>query len=157
TRRLIEATSYAEVALAPPAADALHMAFSNLFVQTEVVASLQAIVCTRRPRSREEAVPFMLHLMAVHGAESTAPSYETGRAAFIGRGRTVASPRALADRGELSGAQGSVLDPIVAIRTQVSLEPGQTAIIDIVSGVAATRAAALELAGKYRDRRLADR
>ena len=37
TRRTIDVTSYAEVALAPPAADALHPAFSNLFVQTEIV------------------------------------------------------------------------------------------------------------------------
>ena len=37
TRRTIEVTSYAEVALAPQAADALHPAFSNLFVQTEIV------------------------------------------------------------------------------------------------------------------------
>ena len=35
--RTIEVTSYAEVVLAPPAADALHPAFSNLFVQTEIV------------------------------------------------------------------------------------------------------------------------
>ncbi len=39
TRRTIEVTSYAEVVLAPPAADALHPAFSNLFVQTEIVAT----------------------------------------------------------------------------------------------------------------------
>ena len=35
--RTIEVTSYAEVVLAPPAADALHPAFSNLFVQTEIL------------------------------------------------------------------------------------------------------------------------
>ena len=36
--RTIEVTSYAEVVLAPAAADALHPAFSNLFVQTEILA-----------------------------------------------------------------------------------------------------------------------
>ena len=36
--RTIEVTSYAEVVLAPAAADALHPAFSNLFVQTEIIA-----------------------------------------------------------------------------------------------------------------------
>ncbi len=36
TRRAIDVTSYAEVVLASPAADALHPAFSNLFVQTEI-------------------------------------------------------------------------------------------------------------------------
>jgi len=38
TRRAIDVTSYAEVVLAPPAADVLHPAFSNLFVQTEISA-----------------------------------------------------------------------------------------------------------------------
>ena len=38
TRRTIEITSYAEVVLAPAAADALHSTFSNLFVQTEIIA-----------------------------------------------------------------------------------------------------------------------
>ena len=68
-RRAIEVTSYAEVVLAPPAADALHPAFSNLFVQTEIVRDRQAILCTRRPRSVDERPPWMFHLMAVHGAE----------------------------------------------------------------------------------------
>ncbi len=70
TRRTIDITSYAEVVLAPPAADALHPAFSNLFVQTEIVPSRQAILCTRRPRSMQEQPPWMFHLMAVHGADS---------------------------------------------------------------------------------------
>ena len=50
-RRFIEVTSYAEVVLAPPAADALHPAFGNLFVQTEILHPQPAILCTRRPRS----------------------------------------------------------------------------------------------------------
>ena len=115
-RRTIEVTSYAEVALAPPAADALHPAFSNLFVQTEIVAQRQAILCTRRSRSQDESPPWMFHLMAVHGAESLDVSYETDRMEFIGRGRTVAAPQAMTHAERLGGNQGSVLDPIVAIR-----------------------------------------
>ncbi|HEU5317076.1 MAG TPA: cyclic beta 1-2 glucan synthetase, partial [Chloroflexota bacterium] len=155
--RVIELTSYAEVVLAPPAADALHPAFSNLFVQTEILEGCKAIVCTRRPRSAEEPVPWMFHLMAVHGAESLEVSYETDRMAFIGRGRSTASPRALTDATPLSGSAGSVLDPIVAIRQRFTLDPEQTATIDVASGMAETREGALGLAGKYRDRHLADR
>ncbi len=51
TRRTIDVTSYAEVVLTSPAADALHPAFSNLFVQTEILPQRKAILCTRRPRS----------------------------------------------------------------------------------------------------------
>ena len=55
TPRTIELTSFAEVVLAPPAADAAHPAFSNLFVQTELVRARQAILCTRRPALRRRA------------------------------------------------------------------------------------------------------
>ena len=157
SRRLIDVTSYAEVALAPPAADALHPAFSNLFVQTEILPGRQAILCTRRPRSRGEASPWMFHQMTVHGAASLDASCETDRMAFIGRGRTVAAPRAMSEPGRLAGGQGSVLDPVVAVRHRVALDPNETATIDLVVGMAETRDAATALAGRYQDRHLADR
>jgi cellobiose phosphorylase len=157
TRRTIEVTSYAEVALAPPAADALHPAFSNLFVRTEIAAERHAILCTRRPRSIGEPAPWMFHLMAVHGAESLDASFETSRMDFIGRGRTAANPQAMSKAGPLAGGAGSVLDPVVAIRHRIALDPQQTATIDIATGIAETRESALGLVGKYRDRHLADR
>ena len=155
--RTIELTSYAEVVLASPAADALHPAFSNLFVQTEIIRQRQAILCTRRPRSEDEPAPWMLHLMAVHGAKIVDISYETDRLRFIGRGNSVADPQAMTDAGPLSDTDGSVLDPIVAIRYRITLEAEQTATINIVSGVGESREAAMSLVEKYQDRRLADR
>jgi cyclic beta-1,2-glucan synthetase len=156
-RREIDVTSYAEVVIAPPAADALHQAFSNLFVQTEIMRERRAILCSRRPRSLGEQPPWMLHLMAVHGAGVGEVSYETDRARFIGRARSTAAPLAMSDPAALSGAEGSVLDPIVAIRCRVTLEPDETTTIDMVSGVGDTRDAALSLVERYQDRRLADR
>ena len=158
TRRTIDVTSYAEVALAAPDADALHPAFSNLFVQTEIVYGQRAILCTRRPRSRNETSPWMFHLMAAHGASATAAlSYETDRLRFVGRGRTAADPRAMHEPGPLSGSAGSVLDPIAAIRGRFVLDPDESITVDLVSGIADTRAACLGLVSKYQDRRLANR
>ena len=162
TRRAIDVTSYAEVVLAPATADALHPAFSNLFVQTEIVHRQRAILCTRRPRSQGEQEPWMLHLMAVHGAEIVDVSYETDRMQFIGRGNTVADPQAMTGvggffTGALSGSEGSVLDPIVAVRCRLTLDPAESVTIDMVSGIGETRDAALNLAAKYQDLRLADR
>ena len=160
-RREIDVTSYAEVVLAPPAADALHPAFSNLFVQTEIIRPQRAILCTRRPRSIDEQAPWMFHLMAVHGAKVGEISYETDRMRFIGRGNTIADPQAMNgssdSSGALSGSEGSVLDPIVAIRYRITLDPEKSATINIVSGMGETRDAALSLVEKYQDRRLADR
>jgi cyclic beta-1,2-glucan synthetase len=157
TRRAIDVTSYAEVLLSSPAADALHPAFSNLFVQTEIVRRQRAILCTRRPRSLDEPTPWMFHLMAVHGAEIGEISYETDRSRFIGRGNTVADPLAMNGPAALSGSEGSVLDPIVAIRYRINLDPEESATINMVSGIGETRDSCLGLVEKYQDRRLADR
>ena len=166
TNRTIEITSYAEVVLTSSASDALHPAFSNLFVQTEIIRERQAILCTRRPRSLAEHSPWMCHLMTVHGADIGTMSYETDRSRFIGRGRTAADPQAMGgssarqgthDAGGLSGSEGSVLDPIVAIRCRLTLGPEESATIDMVSGIGDTRNVCLALVEKYQDRRLADR
>ena len=143
--------------LAPSAADAMHPAFSNLFVQTEIIRERRAILCTRRPRSLEEKVPWMFHLLAVHGADIGEVSYETDRMRFIGRGNTVVAPQAMSESGVLSGTHGSVLDPIVAIQCRITLDPEQSVTIDMASGIGDTREAALSLVEKYQDRRLADR
>ncbi|WP_417473195.1 GH36-type glycosyl hydrolase domain-containing protein [Luteimonas mephitis] len=155
--RSIEITTYAEVVLASAISDELHPAFSNLFVQTELVPERQAILCTRRARAQGEVPPWMFHLVAVHDADVDAISYETDRSRFIGRGRDARAPRALVEPGALSGSQGSVLDPIVAIRSRITLAPYQAATIDMVSGVGAAREDCTALVDKYRDRRLADR
>ena len=160
-RRTIEVTSYAEVVLASAASDAMHPAFSNLFVQTEILEQQKAIFCTRRPRSVDEHPPWLLHLMTVDGAHIDEISYETDRMQFIGRGKSVADPQALqmTERGPapLSGSEGSVLDPIVAIRYRMTLDPGKTATVDLVYGIAESRDDALVLLKKYQDKSFADR
>lgn len=157
TRCTIEVTSYAEVVLAEPAVDVLHPAFSNLFVQTEIVDARHAILCTRRPRSHDEAAPWLFHLMAVRDAQISEYSYETDRAHFLGRGRCAAEPQAMDDGVALSGSHGSVLDPIAAIRCRITLEPEQSADVDLVYGVGDSRETVLSLIEKYQDRSLAQR
>jgi cyclic beta-1,2-glucan synthetase len=156
-RRVIEITSYAEVVLAPPAADTLHPAFSNLFVQTEILHPHPAILCARRPRSSSEAAPWMFHQLVLRGAQCDAMSFETDRMRFIGRDRSVMAPAALREGTALSGSAGSVLDPIVAIRCSMTLEPDQSATIDLVTGIGDSREIAVGLVEKYQDQRLADR
>ncbi|MDA0738473.1 MAG: cyclic beta 1-2 glucan synthetase [Nitrospirae bacterium] len=158
--RQIEVTSYAEIVLAPLNADLAHRSFSNLFVQTEILPDLQAILCRRRSRTPGEQVLWMFHLLAAPGAIADEPSYETDRSKFLGRGRTAANPVVLDSRASpsrLSNTDGSVLDPIVAIRRTITLSPDEGATVQIISGVAGTREAALELLEKYCDRHFVER
>jgi cyclic beta-1,2-glucan synthetase len=157
-RRIVELTSFAEVALATQAADEAQPAFSNLFVQTEIMRSKQAILAHRRPGADKNETPVLLHMMSVPENGSSKVSFETDRNQFIGRGRTLVHPLAMeSEASELSGTDGSVLDPIVAIRCRIEIPPEQTIRVYLVTGVAETREAALKLADTYSDRHIADR
>ena len=157
TPRVIELTSYAEVVLAAPGADAAHPAFSNLFVQTEFTRPASAILCTRRASSPEEKPPWLLHLMVGQGGTQGEISCETDRSRFIGRGNTLAAPAALREAAPLSNTTGPVLDPIIALRRTVALAPDETAVIDVIIGVAESRESAQALVEKYQNSRMTDR
>jgi cyclic beta-1,2-glucan synthetase len=51
----------------------------------------------------------------------------------------------------LSGTVGAVLDPIVALRVRIRVEPGRSATVAFTTAIAPTREAALQLADRYRD------
>ncbi len=149
--RELELTSYGEIVLESPDADRAHPAFGNLFVETEWIATQSAILASRRPRSAHENRLWCAHVAAVeHGARG-AISYETDRARFIGRGRTVANPAALDDGARLSGSAGAVLDPIFALRVRVRVPAGRSAKVAFTTLVDTERDRAIELADRYND------
>ena len=151
--REIELTSYAEVALANPAADAAHPAFSKMFVQTEFVADEGGtLLATRRPREPGEMPLWMFHVCVLEGEGVGALQFETDRARFLGRGADARTAGSIVDARPLSDTAGTVLDPVLALRRRARIPPGGTARIDFWMGVAGSRAQALAAAGKYRDR-----
>ncbi|HTV01669.1 MAG TPA: glucoamylase family protein, partial [Luteitalea sp.] len=149
--REIEITSYVEVVLGRPEDDFAHPAFGKLFVQTEYVPDGTALICSRRPRSATETPPWAFHVMNVEGRSASQTEWETSRARFVGRGRTLASPLAM-DGNSLSGTVGSVLDPIMSLRQRIRLEPGGFARLSFATGAADSRDAVVALAHRYRDR-----
>ncbi|MFA7329472.1 MAG: glucoamylase family protein [Candidatus Delongbacteria bacterium] len=155
--RRLSLTVYAEIVLAPGAADELHRVFSNLFVQSELCPELGTVLLTRRPRSADERPPWLFCLLPLGGGDPAACSFETDRARFIGRGRSLRNPLAQESDGPLSGTAGAVLDPCAALRRELVLAPDATARFDLILGVAPTREAALRLSAKYQDHRTVDR
>ncbi len=123
-RRRLELTTCAEVVLNTPAADAGHPAFSKLFVQTEFLPGHAALLAWRRPRSPEEVSLFVGHALWGGGLATAGLEWETDRARFIGRGRTLGTPHALMSLDPLSGTVGNVLDPLFSLRRIVELAPG---------------------------------
>jgi cyclic beta-1,2-glucan synthetase len=149
--REVEVTSYAELVLAPQAADVAHPAFSKLFIETEHLAGLGAIVATRRRRAPTEPQVWAAHLAVVDGEAVGKREFETDRARFLGRGGSIRAPGAVMGGRPLSGAAGAVLDPIFALRRRVRIAPGATARVDFWTMVASSREEILALIDKHHD------
>jgi cyclic beta-1,2-glucan synthetase len=149
--REIEITSYAELVLAPAAADFAHPAFSKLFIETEHLAPSGAILATRRRRAPTEPQIWAAHFAVVDGHSVGKREFETDRARFIGRGGSVRAPIAAVNGRPLTGATGAVLDPIFALRRRVRIAPGATVRIDFWTMVAPSRDEVLTLLDKHHD------
>src|SRR3984885_1248152 len=146
--REIELTSYAEVVLSPSAADSAHPAFSKMFVQTEFVVERGALLATRRPRDPGQAQPWMAHFNSLDGEAIGGLQFETDRARFIGRGHDLRNAASIMDAKPLSNSVGPVLDPVLALRRRVRIDPGETIHAAFWTGVAPSRAQALSLVDK---------
>ncbi|HEX2343809.1 MAG TPA: glucoamylase family protein, partial [Vicinamibacterales bacterium] len=149
--REIEVTSYAELVLAPQAADVTHPAFSKLFVETDYLAEVGAILATRRRRSPSEPEIWAAHLAVVDGGAVGKPEVETDRARFFGRGGSVRTPIAVIDGRPLSNTVGIVLDAVFALRRRVRIAPGASVHVAFWTVVASSRKALLSLIDKHRD------
>lgn len=149
--RTLEITSYAEVILNGLTHHTAHPAFSKLFVETEYLEENHAILAKRRPRSKEESPMYLIHTFAcsnqIHVVKPV--GFETERSNFIGKGRTLSHPIALTDGYFLQRVQGNVSDPIVSLRKQIILQPGEKAQLSFGLGFASTRETALQIAAIY--------
>ena len=155
--RDIDLTSYAELVLAPHAADVAHPAFSKLFVHTEVDEHTGALLATRRRRSPDEPEVWAAHVAVVEGEVIGDLELETDRARFLGRGREIRTAIAVMDGHPLSGTVGAVLDPIFSLRRRVRLAPGATARVAFWTLVASSRAEVLDLIDKHQEALAFDR
>jgi len=149
--RDIEVTSYAELVLDTPAADAAQPPFSKLFVETEYLSELGLLVATRRRRDRDAAEIWVAHHAVIEGATALPMGFETDRAKFLGRGRELGPRAAALDGRPLSNTAGTVLDAIFALRHRVRVAPGATVRLTYWTSVAGSRTALLDVVDKHRD------
>ncbi len=143
--RELDVTAYSEPVLAHRGADVAHRAFSSMFLATELLPERGAILVHRRPRSAHEAETWLVQVLSPDGDGFGPAELDTSRQEFLGKYGSLEKPRALAKGQQLSGTAGNVLDPGLALRRAVRLEPGQRARVTLATGLASSREAALEL------------
>ena len=149
-RRRLEITSYAEVVLGAEAADRRHPAFSKLFVESEYLPELHALLFHRRPGTGG-ASGWVLHMMVLSGWQSASTAYESSRERFLGRRWDARCPAALEEVGRRpAGTVGTTLDPVMVLSAEIELPPHRQQTLAYILLAADSREAAVALARRYR-------
>ncbi|WP_421423065.1 GH36-type glycosyl hydrolase domain-containing protein [Agrobacterium rosae] len=123
--RYIEVTSYMEPVIANEDDDNAHPLFSRMFVQTEIGKRGDVIRAWRNKRSPSEPGTVIAHLAADNAGPTRPTEYETDRAKFIGRGRSLGEAAAFDAAATLSNTDGFTLDPILSLRRVVRVPAGK--------------------------------
>ena len=147
--RKLRLTSYGEVILTSQAADTRHPAFNKLFIESEFVPELNLQIFKRRPRSNQESIQFMGHMLVVE-KNPTIVRHEADRSHFIGRNRTFRSPAALFSDQYLTGTTGATLDPIFALGQDLNIGPYASANLAFLTFTADSHEELVALARRYR-------
>ncbi|MGF7157075.1 GH36-type glycosyl hydrolase domain-containing protein [Bartonella heixiaziensis] len=119
--RLIEVTSYGELALATMNSNCIHPIFSHMFIETEIANSGGTIFAKRRKRAPNDAEIHITHFVTDTAGNIPEAESETDRSLFIGRGRSIRRPAAFDQNARFSGSHGCVLDPIISLRCRVKI------------------------------------
>ncbi|MDX1663143.1 MAG: glucoamylase family protein [Candidatus Promineifilaceae bacterium] len=148
--RSLRLTSYAEVVLTDQETDRRHPAFAKLFVESEYLPELNALLFRRRPRAAHENPLYLLHLLLPEEGVAATGAHEADRRQFLGRGRTDRNAQAIVGDGWLTGTTGPTLDSVMALGQRVELAPHATTLVALITVAADSRERALELAAAYR-------
>lgn len=150
-RRTLEVTSYLEVTLQSFEGDAVHPSFSNLFISTEYNDEGKALIGNRRARAEGAVVPYIFHSIVAENNLDSDITYETSRLNFIGRNRSLKSPKVMDNDTPLLNTVGTVLDPIMSLRASITLDKNEEKTLYYLTGVSESKESILELIYKYKD------
>jgi cyclic beta-1,2-glucan synthetase len=148
-RRLMIA-SYGEAVLAPQEADRRHPAFNKLFIESEFLEDLNALLLRRRPRSERENPAFLLHMLVTRPGARFTLLRESDRMRFLGRNRTVRDPAFLdGEEPPAPSADGATLDPVFALGRDLRLGPRAASRSSFVTIAGESRSEVIALARRY--------
>jgi len=146
--RRVTLTSHADVILDQERRFERHPAFSRLFVESEFLPELNALLFRRRPGDTDERPPLLLHRFVSRGTTATkAAGFETSRNHFVGRLGPERVPRALRDG--LQGHEGATLDAVAALAVSVELAPHVSEQIAFLTIAGSTRTSVMEIMRRF--------
>ncbi|MCD6526728.1 MAG: glycosyl transferase [Desulfuromonas sp.] len=145
--RTIVLTSYLELSMAQHSVDLQHPAFNKLFIETSALEEQRVLLARRRPRSDNDAELHVAHRITVTPGTTTPWQFETDRRRFIGRGNSLMN--ACGCNQPLSNSEGFVLDPVLCLREELTLEPGDRVQATLILAAGESKEQLLHLMEKY--------
>ena len=126
----LELTTYTEPILSDNMDDVSHKVFNNMFVTTEFDKNTNSLIAKRNSRGDNAVNSYMFNRLITFGDNPF--SYETERSTFIGRNNTLNTSNGL--HQELSNYSGDNLDPVLALRNNITVPGNGKKSIYVVMG-----------------------
>jgi cyclic beta-1,2-glucan synthetase len=147
--RTLTLMTYAEPVLESAAGAARQPAFSRLFVECEALPEQHAMLASRRPRSPEDPRALMVQSLVWSDRAVSWIGSETDRRTFVGRRRDARTAQCRVRGTGSAASDASTLDPAVVLAVRIDLAPRARVDLALVTAVAKTREAVLELTRRF--------
>jgi cellobiose phosphorylase len=141
----LEVTSYLEVVDDTHLAELSHPAFNKLFLESEYLEE-QGVFLAKRRRKKEADNPYLMHMLRTEVKLIKRVEYENDRKRFIGRNNTLENPDSVVNSITFFNNSGFCNDPIMSLRAQLCIAPGDTVCISFITGVCKDKEEALRIA-----------
>ena len=138
----LELTSYLEAIIEPNPDDIGHRAFKNLFVSSKYDIETNSLIMCRHNNIEDKS--YLVNRLIVDKQKST---FETERANFVGRNRTVENPIIL--NNKLSNEDGTNIDPVMSLRNTITVKPDKKVVVYFISGYGKSREQIMDIINSY--------
>ena len=150
----LELTTYSEVVLARHEDDEAHRVFNSMRIDSRFDTDHQMLVFSKGvEEGLQQARHYVMHRLFTD-ADATAATipveYETSRLKFLGRGGSLRHADVIDNRRTLSGTVGTTLDPIMSMRTRVTVEAGKETSVFLLMGFSKSYEQLADLAQSFR-------
>ena len=143
----LEITSFLEPVISRPEQDYAHPAFNNLFLNFEKLDTGSVLI--KRKKRGEAQREYYLGVDFFTEAETIGDlEYEIDKEKFVGK-ENFGTPEMIKNSKPYSKNTGIVLDPIIAIKRTVKLEPGEIITLDLIITIDENKEKVIENLNKF--------
>ena len=145
----LEITTCFEPVLSIKEQDYAHQSFNNLFLVYEFDKENNCLILTRKTRNENEKKAYLSTSLFSSENKASELEFEIDKEKFVGRGN-YGIPLMVDKSLPFSSKIGKVVDPVVALKKTIKINPEETLILDFVISVEENKEKCLENIKKFK-------